>query len=382
MKNKFAVFPVVSTANIHLFCEILLESLYKGCGAICTIFSITKITHELLSDYLKLGFFELWVEDKSFKVKYINLDVEIPSVNKNCKEYEIVNEKEFITHFYKKFYIDPPDLDLFKKKQTTIQKAKYIEILNNNLLKSNREINRLIETKTNILDFLAHEVRNPLNTFIGYCEILKEQPEAIPVEEISNIFYKHSMSIKRLVDEILDFSKIEKRKLSVEKKKIKLLTFFEDYAHCSSLLVEKKGLSWETKVDPELREKHYIICDEFRLKQVLDNFLSNALKFTESGFIKFSLKKDDQKVNLSIEDSGIGFSPEFKERIFSKFEQEDCLVAGKYGGSGLGLHLAKRLAEMMGASICANSVLGEGAEFEVIFPLFDYSTDDNLLPLH
>lgn len=268
-----------------------------------------------------------------------------------------------------RFKLNMASLRRFQTKQTPRQRSDYIAQLNERLNTKNLEISKLVKAKSYLMNFIAHEIRNPLNTIIGYSELLEDDPQAIPVEEIASIFSRQASDIKRLVDEILDFSKMEMNKLKIQNEILNVKDFADDFAKNSALQVQAQGLNWSYDFGLNDKSKVQILADGFRLKQILNNFLSNAVKFTGEGEVKFKVSLAEGSVVFAISDTGPGFDPEFKDKIFSEFSQESTEVAKSFGGSGLGLNIAMGLAKLMNSNLDAQSTPGQGACFEIKVPL-------------
>jgi two-component system sensor histidine kinase/response regulator len=219
--------------------------------------------------------------------------------------------------------------------------------------------------KSAFLANMSHEIRTPLNAILGLNHLMQagaltqEQGERLQKMEVAS---RHLLSI---INDILDLSKIEAGRLELETGNFHLSAVIDNVASMIRESAQKKGLSLE--VDPD-GVPHWLRGDVTRLRQALLNFASNAVKFTERGSIAIRAQLlDDRegklKVRFEVRDSGIGLSPEQQSRLFQNFQQADSSTARKYGGSGLGLALTKRLVEMMGGEVGADSTAGEGSTF-------------------
>ena len=169
-----------------------------------------------------------------------------------------------------------------------------------------------------------------------------------------------------VINDILDFSKIESGRMEIENVDFGIHSLVDDVIEISAGQIHKKGIAIGAYIEPNVPE--WITGDPARIRQVLNNLLSNAAKFTEKGEISLHVKlqsKKNKNITLLFEviDSGIGISPEIRERLFKPFQQGDASVSRKYGGTGLGLAISKRLVEMMGGSLDAESVMGRGTRF-------------------
>lgn len=245
---------------------------------------------------------------------------------------------------------------------------KNIELINKNaeLEKVTKVALEATHTKSAFLATMSHEIRTPLTAIIGFAEINLEH--AVSDENRK----KHTQSIVRngrhllqIINDILDISKVEANRIEFEHKKMSLFAVFQDIEHIILPQVKEKGLNLFIEYEYPLPE--FILGDSLRLKQVILNICTNAIKFTESGRIniKVSCNMEEQKLYVEIIDTGIGMTDQQVETIFDVFTQADSSITRKYGGTGLGLALSKQFAEGMGGGIIASSLLDIGSRFIV-----------------
>ena len=234
------------------------------------------------------------------------------------------------------------------------------------------QANTASDTKSKFLANMSHELRTPLNAIIGYSEMLNEEATEEGIDWLEEDLKKIKDSAThqlQLINDILDHSKIEAGKLELylsEFEVTETLTFLKSI---SQPLADKNSNVIEYNFDDSLGQMH---SDETRLRQSLLNFLSNACKFTQNGVVTFSAKSIDIDGIASIEfmvgDNGIGMTPEQLAKIFEEFTQAEDSTAAKFGGTGLGLPITKRLVEMMGGTIEVTSTSGEGSQFYIRLP--------------
>ncbi|MCL1911514.1 MAG: ATP-binding protein [Leptospirales bacterium] len=240
------------------------------------------------------------------------------------------------------------------------------------------ELNKANEHKNEFLARMSHEIRTPMNAIIGLTDIvqrkileLKETDEH--TEEISSQMEKignSSQHLLSLLNDILDLSKIDSGKIELNSETMALHKLILMVKEIIKPRCDEKNISFNVAYDDF--ETITFLGDPLRLRQVLINFLSNAVKFTpEYGKINFTVSNLEQKNNkynirFSVKDTGIGISPDKIEKIFEPFEQESGETSKKYGGTGLGLSITKRIVELFGGEIIVNSKPGEGSEFSFV----------------
>lgn len=232
--------------------------------------------------------------------------------------------------------------------------------------------------KSEFLARMSHEIRTPLNGIIGTGELLETCNLGVEEKEYVATIKSSGKTLIRLIEDILDISKIEAGKMEAESVDFDLYDLINTSINIFTPQAKSKGLSLSKHIDIDI--PIYLNGDPMHLRQVLINLLSNAVKFTEKGSIslKCSIIKDYYpKVILRFEvsDTGIGIPFETQSRIFEKFSQADESTTRRYGGSGLGMAIAKQLVELMGGEIGLNSRVGVGSSFWLNLPLTTLNTD-------
>lgn len=222
------------------------------------------------------------------------------------------------------------------------------------------------EAKSDFLANMSHEIRTPLTAIIGYSETLLDssQPEHERIASI-NATIRAGKHLLRVINDILDVSKIEAHKLEVERIQVSPFEILAEVESLVTLSTEEKGLGFEIEYHYPLPE--YIESDPVRLKQILINICANAVKFTQKGRIKVIVdcKRDENVIRFQIIDTGIGMTGEQLDKLFKPFTQADTSMTRKYGGTGLGLYLAKQLAEKLGGRLTVQSTPESGSCFSV-----------------
>jgi len=242
--------------------------------------------------------------------------------------------------------------------------------------------------KSAFLANMSHEIRTPLNAIVGFANLLKEDMiDDIEKEEYINIINKSSDNLMMLINDIIDLARIESGQLSLLRSTIDVHEMLNSiYATFKQRAKAEKGDNVSIiLLTPENQKKLLILADENRLIQIFNNLMGNALKFTTSGYVEFGYSFSGSFIRFYVHDTGIGIVPEKHSIIFDQFRQADENVSKKYGGTGLGLTICKRLVEAMGGEIGILSEPGNGAEFYFNIPFVpveeEVSPKENLLEL-
>jgi len=223
--------------------------------------------------------------------------------------------------------------------------------------------------KSEFLANMSHEIRTPMNAILGFSEILKEQLSEPKYREYIDIIITSSKTLLGLINDILDLSKIEAGKMEFQYKPVDTHSLFSDIKKIFANKINDKGLKFLTDIDNKLPSS--LLLDEVRIRQILFNLVGNAVKFTDKGYIELKVKgdfyPDRSKIDLifSVKDTGIGISEDGKKIIFDAFKQSSGQSMKKYGGTGLGLTITKRLVEMMNGEISVESIIGKGSIFKI-----------------
>ncbi|MEQ3514585.1 ATP-binding protein [Pseudoalteromonas sp. BZB3] len=231
------------------------------------------------------------------------------------------------------------------------------------------------KAKSQFLANMSHEIRTPLNGIIGLTELLINEREGSSddVKQLG-IIQTSAKNLLLILNDILDYSKIEAGALKLDIRAISPVKIFDDLSaiHRSYVSQKQVDFSYQTKFDlPEFLE-----LDSLRVTQITNNLLSNAIKFTEEGEVSLLVEYRDNHLLISVKDTGIGISKQQQQLLFSEFTQADVSTTRKYGGTGLGLTICKRLAERMGGTIELESNEGVGSTFVVSIPA-NVSTPEN-----
>ncbi len=226
--------------------------------------------------------------------------------------------------------------------------------------------------KSEFLANVSHEIRTPMNGIIGMTDLLLSNVASRDDRESLELIQTSAESLLSLINDILDFSKIEAGRVQLEARRFNLRDDLGDTLRSLAFRAHKKDLELLVEFAPEVPDE--IVGDVMRLRQVVVNLVSNAIKFTQSGFVKLQIEEVGQaqsqdggkshvQLQFTVTDSGVGIAHEKQELIFSEFQQADTSTTRQFGGTGLGLTIAKRLVELMDGNLELVSELGRGSKF-------------------
>ncbi len=256
-------------------------------------------------------------------------------------------------------------IETITKSKTELEKAK-MKVESANL------------SKSQFLANMSHEIRTPINSITGFLQLLKDTPLNTDQNNYVKLMQSSSDTLLSVINDILDISKIESGKLELERIDFDLKETIKNAVFSLSAKVNEKNLKLDISLEENLPQ--YVVGDPTRLKQIIINMVSNAIKFTKNGEIQVSVSIDKSAVSSEyikflIKDTGIGMTNETLIKLFKPFMQADSSSARMYGGTGLGLTICKAYVEAMGGTIQVKSEMGKGSEFSFIVPLSNSSHD-------
>ncbi len=213
---------------------------------------------------------------------------------------------------------------------------------------------------------ITHELRTPINGIKGLVEDLKRTPLNVEQQECVKIVLHSCDNMTKIINDILDYAKIEAGKITLEEREMSLTNVINDVLRLQISKAVEKGLKVIVNIVGKVPDA--VIGDELRIGQILSNLLSNAIKFTSTGYVGLdltatSVDKDYVELLFMVIDTGIGISPEEKDKLFRSFSQVDGSITRRYGGTGLGLAITRQFASMMGGTVSVESEKGKGSTF-------------------
>lgn len=257
--------------------------------------------------------------------------------------------------------------------------TKYVEY-ENSLIEAKELSNAANIAKSQFLANMSHEIRTPLNGISGYLTLIRETDEIAEVKTYSNTALKVTQSMVRLVDDILDFSRIEAGKLKLISETVDVHEKLHEILNLYRYESHEKNIKMSHSISNNVPK--LIMGDVTRLKQIMTNLISNAIKFSANGTVSVDIdahiqSKKQGVLMFSVTDSGIGIPPEQIKAIFEPFNQGDNSSKRKFGGTGLGLAIVKQVVELMSGSIDVESVPGSGSRFIVQIPFIAAENETN-----
>lgn len=297
-----------------------------------------------------------------------------------------VHSKDEIAELFSSFNVMVKQLEVYREKEKdsrlrleykVTERTEDLESANKELEAANLQLEQAKQLseqanqlKTAFVANMSHEIRTPLTAILGFTEqVIADSPRTPHQLDLLGRVLRSGKHLLSLINNILDLSKIEAGKIELEVKRFDMFELFNDVVSIMSNQAAEKQLDFEFNYHYPL--PRYIRSDTTRLRQVLLNLASNAIKFTEKGSVKIDVAflADGQQVEVKVADTGIGISKQVLEYIFEPFTQADISISRRFGGTGLGLVISRSFAKLLGGDITAKSKLAEGSEFIFTFSL-------------
>lgn len=259
------------------------------------------------------------------------------------------------------------DITLLKKQQQALDNAR-------------QKAESATAAKSQFLATISHEVRTPISGILGLLELMQEHQLNEELQSLHGGLTQSARNLLHIVNDVLDYSKIEAGKLELNPTDIELGKVLARIVQPQSIHAQQKGLAFHYWQDPALAQ--WLYADDIRLHQILNNFLNNAIKFTEHGTISLHVNviestQHQQKISLTVSDTGIGIPKDKQDALFQPFEQVDKTTSRRFGGTGLGLSIATKLIEQMEGVLTLDSDEGKGSDFTVTISLPISNTPDD-----
>lgn len=241
------------------------------------------------------------------------------------------------------------------------------ESYKNQLEVANAKTKKLLNDREQLISTVSHDLKTPLSTIVGYSELLGNSDLNVKQKHYNKNIKSSSEYISKLVQDLLDFTKIEAGKIVVEPIPFSLAVVIDEVAKNIQAVYSQKEINLHIDIDPKLSKN--IVTDPFRLRQILTNLIGNAYKFTLKGSITIRAKITDANVSISVIDTGIGIKESSQKLVFEEFTQANDGIEKIFGGTGLGLTIAKNMTENLNGTLKLESKFGYGSTFTIQFPL-------------
>ncbi|MDM1384187.1 hybrid sensor histidine kinase/response regulator [Myroides marinus] len=245
------------------------------------------------------------------------------------------------------------------------------------LEKLNKENEVLLRSKSMLLATVTHDLQTPLGGLIGFTDLLDQTPLDGKQKQYVHNIKSSSQYITNLVNDLTDFSRLENNKISIQQKSFNPKTLIENT--CFLLIPNATNKNIELTWEVEDALNNSFISDPHRIKQVLTNLVTNAIKFTQDGGVIIKAFTENNFIKFQVIDSGIGIAANQTENIFKEFQQAHDGIEKKFGGTGLGLNISKRMIELLGGEIYVESVLNEGSTFTFTIPIQEAHEEENIV---
>ena len=282
-------------------------------------------------------------------------------------------EKKYVIAHQNEQIIRENEIELERLVKSLADSRKYLRTANDQLIKARDEAEKAKNVKQIFVQTVSHELRTPLNLIIGFSETMIHTPanygEVNWTPELKGdieCIYQNSQHLKSLIDDVLDLAALENEKYDIHPETVDLVALINEVVLFTEPAYKAKGLTLETDLSDE---SLMVYADGVRIKQVILNLFSNALKYTSHGGVVISARQGERCTRVSVQDTGKGIPADAQDKVFEAFYQVDKATNREDSGTGLGLSISKQLIELHGGEMGLNSTLGKGTAVYFTVPL-------------
>lgn len=331
---------------IFLLFVSVLATLFIGKKAGIFLIVINAVTYVLIFEVLKMETTQLKIFEDHIDEGWLGIGINFIAFNS-------------ILVLSVSFLLDQLNLSFLKERELQAQlKEESIELID--AKQKAEESNRL---KSSFLANMSHEIRTPLNSIIGFSELLNDPDfEQEQKDEFIHSIIENGNNLMIIISDILDLSMLDAHQIKIRKEKFLVNSVLISLQNDFSQKAIGKGIELNLNIPVE-EEELEMETDMYRLRQILNNLIGNAMKFTAKGSIEIGFSQKNEEIQFYVKDTGIGIAPEFHSSIFERFRQVDETRIRKYGGNGLGLSISKNLVKVLGGKIWVESEVGKGSTF-------------------
>ncbi|HEX3701306.1 MAG TPA: ATP-binding protein, partial [Phenylobacterium sp.] len=323
-------------------------------GSFALISAFIGASYVLLQYYSDLGLFRLLLTPYAGLMLYMGIDL---AARNGAKPGEMIAVAAAMVSLVNFFFLARRQLD---RSRTILRQAR------GRAQEGEFAAEAANAAKSAFLATMSHEIRTPLNGVLGMAQAMAADELSEVQRERLVVVHRSGEALLAILNDVLDLSKIEAGKLELESIEFDLGDVAQGAYSAFTALANKKGLSFALDIGPA---RGRYLGDPTRIRQILYNLISNALKFTDQGEIRVTARRDGELLEIAVTDTGVGISPENLVRLFQKFDQLDSSTTRRFGGTGLGLAICHELAQLMGGEILVESEVGQGSRFAVRLPL-------------
>ncbi len=347
---------ILIVISLFLPLEVINENGIMYAKGTCVNFAYTISTIYLILSVILTAL--LIIKNKEFKkiipvLSLIVLGTTVAVINRFIPQLIIVPSMLVLLELIMYFTIENPDYKLMLE----------MSLIKEEAIKANN-------AKTDFLSSMSHEIRTPLNAIVGFSHIIKDAEDLAEAKENASDIVSASNVLLEMVNGILDVSKIESGNMTLEVEQYELKKLVETVINTIKNRAQEKNLEMRVNLAEDLPK--FLIGDQANIKKILLNLLTNAVKYTNEGFVSLNIhcinKNDICNLIINVEDSGRGIKPEYIDKLFVKFNRLDMDKNTTTEGTGLGLAITKKLIELMNGQIFVHSVYGTGSRFNVVLP--------------